>query len=118
MTYNWTTLRVSDLDKSIAFYNGLLGLPIAQRFGPPGHEIAMMGEADVPKIELLCGGEVPANAGAGVSMGFTPDNMAEMLERLKKEGYEPTTFSPNPALRFYFVNDPDGYAIQLVENSG
>lgn len=117
MTFNWTTLRVADLDRSIAFYRDLLGLPLFERFGPPGHEIAMMGEAEAPKVELLCS-EVPANAGAGVSMGFTPENLPELLEKLQKAGYTPETFSPNPSLRFYFVHDPDGYAIQLVEQVG
>ena len=43
MTFTWTTIHVRDLDQSLAFYHDLLGLPIQERFGPPGHEIAMLG---------------------------------------------------------------------------
>ena len=57
MRFTWTTIRVRDLDKSLAFYHDLLGLPMQERFGPPGHEIAMLGPREGTKLELLCGGE-------------------------------------------------------------
>lgn len=119
MTINWTTIHVADMEKSLAFYHGLLGLPVAERFGPPEHQIAMLGPDVGTKLELLCGGPVPANPGQGVSMGFTPDNMGELLDKLAAAGVAiPEPMSPNPSLRFYFIQDPDGYTIQLVEQLG
>lgn len=118
MTFTWTTLRVSDLDKSLAFYHTLLGLPIQERFGPPGHEIAMLGPEQGTKLELLCSGAdpMPPAPGQGVSMGFAPENMAQLLKDLEANGVViPAPFSPNPALKFYFIQDPDGYMVQLVE---
>ena len=120
MTINWTTIHVANIEKSLAFYHGLLGLPVAERFGPPEHEIAMLGPDEGTKLELISTGEpAPANPGQGVSMGFTPDNMGELLENLAAAGVAiPEPFSPNPTLRFYFVSDPDGYTVQLVEQLG
>ena len=120
MTINWTTIHVADIEKSIAFYHGLLGLPVAGRMGVPGHEIAMLGPEEGTKLELISTGEpAPENPGQGVSMGFTPDNMGELLEKLAAAGVAiPEPFSPNPTLRFYFISDPDGYAVQLVEQLG
>jgi len=48
MTINWTTIHVADLEKSLAFYNGLMGLPVAGRMGVPGHEIAMLAPTRAP----------------------------------------------------------------------
>lgn len=120
MTINWTTLHVKDMDKSLAFYNGLLGLPVAERFGPPEHQIAMLGPETGTKLELLCGGApIDGPLGQGVSMGFTPDNMGELLEKLAAAVVAiPEPMAPNPSLRFYFIKDPDGYTVQLVENLG
>lgn len=117
MTFLWTTLRVRDLDRSLTFYQDLLGLPLQERFGPPGHEIAMLGSPERTKLELLCDGaslpEVPA---PGLSLGFSPENMAQMLKALEQAGISvPEPLSPNPNLRFYFIRDPDGYLVQLVE---
>ena len=39
MAFAHTTIHVTDLDRSIAFY-GRLGMDVSRRFGPPGHEIA------------------------------------------------------------------------------
>ena len=107
MTFTWTTLRVSDLDRSLAFYHDLLGLPVCERFGPPGHQIAMLGPEDGTKLELLSDGPAPAGSGAGVPIGLAPEDMPTL------PAAEP--FSPNPSLRFYFLHDPDGYRVQLVE---
>lgn len=35
MRFTWTTIRVRDLDKSLAFYHDLLGLPVQERFALP-----------------------------------------------------------------------------------
>lgn len=120
MTINWTTLHVANMETSLAFYNGLLGLPIAGRMGVPGHEITMLGPEEGTKLELISTGEpAPQNPGAGVSMGFTPENMGQLLEDLKAAGVTiPEPMSPNPSLRFYFIQDPDGYTVQLVEALG
>ena len=118
MTINWTTIHVKDMEVSLAFYHDLLGLPVAERFGPPEHQIAMLGPEEGTKLELLCGGPpIQGPVGAGVSMGFTPDNMGELLEKLAAAGVSiPEPMSPNPSLRFFFIQDPDGYTVQLVEN--
>lgn len=117
MTFTWTTLRVTDLDRSLTFYHDLLGLPIQERFGPPDHQIVMLGPETGTKLELISGGEpLPAPPAPGLSLGFAPEDIHGLLEQVKAQGLEVRTMSPNPSLKFYFISDPDGYAIQLVEN--
>ena len=76
MKFLWTTIHVSDLDKSIAFYSGLLDLPVIERFHGTGNEIAMLGEADGTHLELLCRPGRPETVGQGVSVGFPRNGAA------------------------------------------
>lgn len=117
MKFNWTTLRVKDLNASLDFYCGALGMRVDSRFGPPDHPIVMLGEADGAKLELICDpagiGEHP---GQGVSVGFAPDDLDGLISKLKENPALRIVgpISPNPTIRFFFVNDPDGYSIQLA----
>ncbi len=116
MNFVWTTIHVSDLDKSISFYSGLLGLPVVERFFGNGNEIAMLGEADGTHLELLCKPGRPETVGQGVSIGFAYPDIEAMAEKLTAAGCQVTPIiQPNPNVKFRFVNDPDGYTVQLVE---
>ena len=117
MKLNWVTIKVSDLDKSLFFYKDLLALDIAARFGTEAHQIVMLGHADAPKIELIFEPNTKIeNPGNGVSIGLEADDLDQLIDRLKEHGLKPAgPISPNPKLRFFFVQDPDGYGIQLVE---
>jgi len=117
MKLNWVTIRVRDLDRSLSFYRDLLALDIAAQFGPPDHQIVMLGQADAPKIELICQPNTTLeNPGKGVSIGLEADDLDQLIARLQAHGLNPSgPVSPNPTLRFFFVQDPDGYTIQLVE---
>lgn len=47
MTYCWTTITVTDLKKSLAFYQDVIGLKIARRMQPnPDMEIVFLGEGE------------------------------------------------------------------------
>jgi lactoylglutathione lyase len=113
----WVTLHVKDVDKSVAFYNGLLGLPICSRTEFPGGELAMLGAEDMPKVEVISQGEVPEKRGRGVSVGIEVGLLEEAMEKLKQAGVPVLRgpISPNPHLRFFFAEDPDGYEVQFVE---
>ena len=113
----WVTLHVKDVDKSLEFYHSLLGLPICSRNEFPGGELAMLGEANVPKIEVISQGGVPEHAGHGVSVGIEVGLLEETMEKLKQAGVpiKRGPISPNPHVRFFYAEDPDGYEVQFVE---
>lgn len=117
MKLNWVTLRVSDLEKSLAFYNGLLNIGVSARFGDENHWIVMLGDADSAKIELICEpGAKVENPGNGVSIGLEADDLDKLVGELKDRGHRVIgPVSPNPHIRFFFVQDPDGYSVQLVK---
>ena len=120
MKFCWVTLAVDNMDQSLKFYHDLLGLSISTRFSAGDDvEIAMLGQSDQPKIELMCNKRTNVtNGGTGVSIGFEVDSLDETLAYLQvnhipvKRG----PISPSPRMTFVFVDDPDGFEVQLVQN--
>ncbi len=53
MKFQWTTIQVTNLDKSLKFYKDLLGMKIAKVIEGGNHQIVMLGEDDDAKIELI-----------------------------------------------------------------
>ena len=119
MKYLWTTMHVKNLEKSIEFYEQVLGLQLKGRFAAgPGSEIGFLTSQNTEtKIELIQQqGFDRSAAPAGISLGFAAGNLDEKREQLRAAGYAPgTIISPNPATRFFFLEDPDGVQIQFVE---
>lgn len=119
MKYLWTTIHVSDLNRSVAFYEEVAGLTLENRFlTDSGSEIAFMkSEETGTKVELLRRGDFGGRKeDAALSLGFETDDLDGKREELKKRGYGVgDIISPNPKIRFFFVKDPDGIDIQLVE---
>lgn len=119
MKYLWTTMQVKDLEKSIAFYEEVVGLTVAERFpAGPGAEIAFMqAEGTETKIELLCRKDFAGQKkDVALSLGFEVKDLDAKQEELADKGYKVSqVVSPNPHTRFFFVKDPDGIDIQFVE---
>jgi lactoylglutathione lyase len=117
MTYMHTTVRVNNLEQSLEFYQGLLGLKLVRR-GPSGDgELAFLGEAGQPNIELIYhpGEEKPVYS--GFTLGFRVDSLKDGTAKLEQAGYPLVQgpVSPNPAVSFSFFRDPNGITIQLLE---
>ena len=119
-----TCYRVTDPERSIAFYEALglekrRELPIRDEavnyfLGVPGK--------DVPELELTHNFGVDSyEIGTGYGhVALTVDNLDETLARLKEQGIEPERppYSVREGgSRLAFVRDPDGYRIELIERS-
>jgi len=117
MKYLWTTLHVTDLERSLKFYQEVVGLPFQTRFSPPGSEIVFLGDGET-KIELIRDIKIPVvDLGAHGSLGFAVANLEEALAHVKAHGVAVTAgpIQAGPRTRFFFVKDPDGMTIQFVE---
>lgn len=108
-----TTIHVTDLERSLKFYVEGIGMPVASRFAAGPHEIAMLGEKDGTHLELIGDGKGPVDY-PGISMGFSVKGAGEVAARLDPGFKGP--ISPSPGVVFYFVRDPDGYTVQLMES--
>jgi lactoylglutathione lyase len=117
MTFNHITVPVKDLDKSLAFYHGLLGLEIVRRSPAwDGRELAFLGVPGQPQIELISG---ESAAYSGFSIGFVVESLQSATEKMEKAGYPRIRgpLTPNPTVAFSFFKDPDGIEIQLLEHT-
>ncbi len=121
MEFCWTTLPVKDLEESLAFYQGILGLPIDSRFTDDGIDMVMLGEKDRPKIELISlAHEKDKVHSSDISIGFAVESLDRTMEFLEEKGIAIVSgpVSPAPHISFLFIHDPDGYTVQLVEMNG
>lgn len=107
-----TTLYVSNLEESLAFYCGLLKIPLIHRFQAGPNEIAMLGEEHGTHLELIAGETAPCPS-SSISIGFALQQLPALLSTLGSAVQGP--IMPNPQTRFWFVCDPDGYRVQLLE---
>ena len=109
------TLRVKSLKESQKFYEEAAGLKLAGDLRPMGSPIVFYEDkAGDTKIELI---EAPAEAlgGKGISIGFHTEDVEAKRAELEAIGLNPTPMiSPNPHVKFFFVNDPDGVQIQFI----
>lgn len=109
-----TTLQVKDFERSLDFYHNILKLPIICKFATAdGMNIAMLGEENNVHLEIIGTGNAPEHPDNGISIGFRIENVEDFIESLNVDAIGP--ICPNPKTRFYFIHDPDGYRVQLLE---
>jgi lactoylglutathione lyase len=120
MKFLWCSIHVRDLEKSLRFYQEIVGLNVLNRFGAaPGPQFVFL-DGEGSQVELICDGrETPPALGADISLGFEVQSLDEKMAFVREKGVpvESGPFQPNPHVRFFFVKDPDGLSIQFVENS-
>ena len=122
-----TMIRVGNLEASLAFYTGVLGMQLLRRKDYPGGEftLAFVGygdEASQAVIELTHNwGTKSYEIGTGFGhIAIAATDIAAVCERVRAAGYK-VTREPGPMKHggsvIAFVQDPDGYKIELIEKS-
>ena len=119
MKYCWTTINVSNMEKSLSFYQDIIGLEIKRQFRPNEEmEIVFLGNGET-QVELICNkNNNEILYGKDISLGFITDSVSRLTDDLKAKGIglHSGPFQPNPHIRFIYIQDPDGLKIQFVEN--
>ena len=118
MKFCWTTIHVRSLEESIRFYHEIIGLSIANQFeAGPGMKIAMLGEPGGALIELIEQKGITQES-KGLSIGFEVPSIDEAMEHLRQNQIEIKSgpFSPAPSTTFFFVEDPNGLEVQIVQH--
>jgi lactoylglutathione lyase len=127
----YTMLRVSDLERSIAFYEDALRMREVRRetFPEGRFTLVFMGYGDsllAPTVELTWNwDEADFQQGAGYGhMALEVHDIYAASERLAKMGIEvtrpagPMKFAPSETGKkevIAFLEDPDGYSIELIQ---
>lgn len=120
-----TMLRVGDLQRSIAFYTNVLGMKLLRTSENPEYKysLAFVGygpETEEAVIELTYnwGVESYDMGNAYGHIALSVDNAAEACERIRQNGGNVTREAgpvKGSSTIIAFVEDPDGYKIELIE---
>jgi lactoylglutathione lyase len=120
-------IRVMDEARSVEFYTRCFGLDVAERREWPDFTLTYLrGPEDAFEIELTVnkGRTEPYQLGTGYGhVAFSVDNIEAEHARISAAGYAPKdiktmTHDGQPFGRFFFIEDPDGYKVEVLERSG
>ncbi len=120
-----TMLRVGDLDRSLAFYTGVLGMKLLRRHDYPEGKftLAFVGYADEQSsavIELTYNWGVDKyDVGAGFGhIAIGVEDAYDACERVKQQGGKVVREAgpmKHSSTVIAFVEDPDGYKIEFIQ---
>lgn len=116
-TFNHFNFNVSDLDRSIRFYKDALGLePIRRKEADDGSFILVfLGDRRTTfRLELTWLRDHPQKYDLGeceFHLALKTENYAADYAKHKEMG---CICFENPAMGVYFINDPDGYWIEII----
>ncbi|RRQ23396.1 lactoylglutathione lyase [Guyparkeria sp. SCN-R1] len=119
-----TMIRVSDLEKSLAFYTDVLGMKLLRQQDYPAGEftLAFVGygeESETAVLELTHNwGDHQYDLGDGYGhIAIEVDDVYAAAEKIREKGgkilREPGPMNAGSTI-IAFVADPDGYAIELI----
>ncbi len=115
--FDHNNINVLDLQESLDFYRGALGLVEARRYEPADKSFILVYLGDGKtghRLELTWLRERRERYNLGDNefhLAFTVDDYDAAYARHKEMGcicYE------NPAMGIYFIEDPDGYWLEVV----
>ena len=110
-------INVSDLEKSLAFYGEALGLSPVRTIVKDDFSIVFLGDGKsgfLLEITALKNHPQKYDLGEGeFHLAVTADDMAVAREKHEKMG---CVCFDNPAMGIYFIEDPDGYWIEICKN--
>jgi lactoylglutathione lyase len=122
-----TMIRVLDLDKAVSFYDKAFGLKVADKFDFDDFTLVYLrNDENDFEIELTLnkGQTEPYTHGDGYGhIAVCVDDCHAEHSRMTKLGFKPNDvkeFNRDGELmaRFFFVQDPDGYKIEVLEKHG
>ena len=122
-----TMLRVGDLERSLAFYTGVLGMRLLRRKDYPGGRftLAFVGygdERDHTVLELTHNWDTPAyDLGTGYGhIAIGVDDIQATCAAIKERGGR-VVREPGPMKHgstvIAFVEDPDGWKVELIQQA-
>ncbi|MEM9843594.1 MAG: VOC family protein [Pseudomonadota bacterium] len=120
-------VRVLEEARSVEFYRKAFGLDVAQRLDFPDFTLIYLSNPETEfELELTVnkGQTEPYDLGNGYGhLAVSVDDLDAEHARFEAEGLAPrklVEFAPagDVIARFFFVADPDGYQIEVLERGG
>ncbi len=123
MKFLHTMVRVKDIEKSLAFYIDVLNMKLDHKKRLEDCWLYFLtDEENTCQIELTYNDETPEGGyelGSGFGhFAFSVDSLEEFTDKINKLGYSylyPPFDLNGKGSKIAFINDPDGYEIELIE---
>lgn len=125
--YIHSMIRVLDEARSVDFYDRCFGLKIAERLDFQKFTLIYLSNAETGvELELTVNKErsTPYDLGDGYGhIAVSVDDVDAEHARLVQAGFAPrklVDFAPDgeTIARFFFIQDPDGYEIEVLQRGG
>lgn len=123
-----TMIRVLDEERSVDFYRRAFGLTVADRLDFETFTLVYLSNPENDfEVELTInkGRTEPYDLGNGYGhLAVSVEDVDAEHARFEREGLNPrklVSFAPDggePIARFFFVADPDGYQIEVLQRGG
>jgi lactoylglutathione lyase len=118
-----TCVRVKDLDKSLDFYKDVLGMKEVRRLDYPDYKFTLVYLAlpgDQVELELTYNydQEEPYDLGNGYGhIAIGVENLKDTHEEFSQSGQDVTELTElsDGAASYFFIKDPDGYKIEIIQ---
>ncbi len=117
-------LTVSDLDRSVAFYRDLVGLPAALETPERNAAFFWVGEAGDSLLGLWSLGSAPMGMQLHVAFAVAMTDLLDAPARLRSSGIQPLSFFGSPAAEpsvigwmpaaAVYFRDPDGHLLEYL----
>lgn len=120
-------VRVLDETRSVNFYEQAFGLTVADRLDFETFTLVYMSNPEIPfELELTINKDQSEAYDLGNGYGhiaFSVEELDSEHKRFEEAGYQPrkiVEFNRDGKLlaRFFFVKDPDGYDIEVLQRHG
>ncbi|MEM9584081.1 MAG: VOC family protein [Pseudomonadota bacterium] len=120
-------IRVLDEARSLEFYSKAFGLSVAERRAFPDFVLVYLSNPETEfelELTINTGTTEPYEHGSGYGhFAVSVDDIDAEHARFEAEGLNPrklVEFAPDGEVfaRFFFVADPDGYQIEVLQRGG
>ncbi|RJL06898.1 lactoylglutathione lyase [Paracoccus aestuarii] len=125
--YIHSMIRVLDEAASVDFYDRCFGLKVAERLDFEAFTLIYLSNGESgTELELTVNKDrtEPYDLGDGYGhVAFSVDDVDAEHARMTEAGFAPrklVDFAPGGAViaRFFFIKDPDGYEIEVLQRGG